>query len=63
MISPVDIDLAESLAAQMERRGVGYGLGAKAPEHPFFRDPNASIGAIRRIDCSGWVRLALYRAT
>lgn len=40
-----------------------YGLGAKAPEHPYFHNPYVSLSPIREIDCSGFVRLAIFRAT
>lgn len=42
---------------------VFYGLGSKAPEKPFFQNPTAKLDTLTKIDCSGFVRLAIYRAT
>jgi hypothetical protein len=70
----VDLDRLEHVIAQMERRGVKYGLGAKAEggKHPetgrrFNPRSNGTIStpvsSIDNIDCSGLVRYALHYAT
>jgi hypothetical protein len=53
---PVNIALLLELTAHMQGR-VGYGLGAKAPSL------DCDSSAIHEIDCSGFVRYALYRST
>lgn len=57
MITPVDLDILEQDFAQLERNGVSYGYGKKAPS--IMCDPDK----IKSIDCSGYVRWALARAT
>lgn len=62
-VLPLAAALLLSALAACQFRGVGYGLGSKAPEgHPpqpqFSVKPN-----FRRIDCSGFVRWALWVAT
>lgn len=56
-IPPVDLDILERDFAQLERQGVRYRLGGKAPS--LSCDPPK----IKSIDCSGYVRWALARAT
>ena len=61
----VALDVGKLLDAlrACEARGVAYGLGSKAPEHtsgPYAFDYPPTFNAI---DCSGWVRWALYHAT
>ena len=61
----VALDVGKLLDAlrACEARGVSYGLGSKAPEHtsgPYAFDYPPTFNAI---DCSGWVRWALYHAT
>jgi hypothetical protein len=71
-IAKIDLNILERDFAQLERRGVGYGYGAKA--EGFFSNgkkwnPNStgnlstSINSIEHLDCSGFIRYVLYRAT
>lgn len=53
----IDIKKLEDVFAEMDIAGVKYGLGAKAPHLDI--DP----GKIKKIDCSGFVRYAIYQAT
>jgi hypothetical protein len=53
----IDINALERDFAQLQRRGVVYGYGAKAP------GLDCDLARIKAIDCSGYARLALYRAT
>lgn len=62
MISPIDLSILEQDFAQLERLGVSYGLGSKAPS-ALLHDPKAPLAGFDTIDCSGYVRLALYRAS
>ena len=62
-VLPVAAALLLSALAACQFRGVAYGLGSKAPESQppqpqFSVKPN-----FRRIDCSGFVRWALWVAT
>lgn len=54
-IAPVSLSILRADFATMA--DVGYVLGAKAPSL------DCDITKIKNIDCSGYVRLALYRAT
>ena len=56
-LPPIDIAMLERDFAQLQRRGVVYGYGAKAPSLA------CDLSRIKAIDCSGYVRLALYRAS
>jgi len=65
-MQPVSIKGALGVYSALARLGFNctrYGLGAKASENPFFRNFRALLGSIKRIDCSGFVRLVIYRAT
>ena len=62
-ITPINKEVLERDLNFLRDHKVRYGLGAKAPEKPFFRDPKADLSSIKAIDCSGIVRLFLYRAT
>jgi len=53
----VSIDTLESVFSEMDTIGVKYGLGAKAQ----YLDIDPS--KIPAIDCSGFVRYAIYKAT
>lgn len=53
----VDLSDLVTLTLQMQHQPVTYALGAKAPSL------SAPRTAIRQIDCSGFVRYALYHAT
>lgn len=57
MIPAINLEKLESIFAQLERRGVQYGLGAKAPKL------TCPPSAIKKIDCSGAVRYLLFQAT
>jgi hypothetical protein len=59
----IDLSILERDFAQLERQGVSYGLGAKAPAGFFHAAPDVSLANLKHIDCSGYVRLAIYRAT
>lgn len=56
-VPAVNLLKLETLFAQLERNGVDYGLGAKAPSL------DSEPAKIKKIDCSGFVRYALYKAT
>jgi hypothetical protein len=56
-LPPIDISMLERDFAQMQRRGVVYGYGSKAPSLA------CDLSRIKAIDCSGYARLALYRAS
>ncbi len=56
-VPAIDIDRLENIFCEMDIAGVKYGLGAKAP----YLDIGPS--KIKKIDCSGFVRYALYQAT
>ena len=61
----VALDVGKLLDAlrACEARGVSYGLGSKAPEHtsgPYVFDYPPTFNAV---DCSGWIRWAIYHAT
>lgn len=53
----VDLELLKTVFARMERNGVSYGYGVKAPS----LDCDTSI--IKSIDCSGATRYGLAKAT
>ncbi len=57
MIPKIDLSVIEKLHAQCERRGVGYGLGAKADHLSDGPDK------FSHIDCSGYIRVLLFHAT
>lgn len=57
MVAKVDISVLERDFAQLERNGVTYGYGKKAPTLTCEPDK------IHSIDCSGYSRWALARAT
>jgi hypothetical protein len=71
-IAKVDLNTLERDFAQLERQGVAYGLGAKA-EGSFYEgvrwNPHSTgqlstpLTTVKHLDCSGFVRYALYRAT
>jgi hypothetical protein len=56
VVPRASLAIVESDFAQLERHGVRYQLGAKAPLM-------ATPGSFSHIDCSGYFRWALYRAT
>jgi hypothetical protein len=71
-IAAVDLNILERDFAQLERQGVAYGLGAKAEGYVYEGirwNPNSTgqlstpMNTIKHLDCSGFVRYALYRAT
>ena len=53
----VNLEKLLALHAECERRGIKYGLGAKAPAMA------ATPAQIARIDCSGYVRWLLWQAS
>lgn len=53
----VDLDLLETVFARLERKGVSYRLGGKAPSL------SCDTSEIDSIDCSGFTRYALAKAT
>lgn len=55
---PLDEDRLRELVAACRKAGVRYGLGSKAPS--LTAVPGRDFGAI---DCSGFVRWALYQAS
>jgi hypothetical protein len=55
-VLPIDVTRLLSTVAQMEAAGIEYGLGSKATL-------GTSIGQIKQIDCSGFVRYAIYAAS
>lgn len=57
MIPRIDLKKLEQLHAQCERRGIGYGLGAKVAHLSDTPDK------FQRVDCSGYVRWILFQAT
>lgn len=57
IFAEVDLPKLIDFYAECERVGIGYGLGAKAPKMSFPPD------RIEKIDCSGFVRWALFHAT
>jgi hypothetical protein len=71
-IARVDLNSLERDFAQLERQGVAYGLGAKAEGYTYKGrqwNPNSTrklstpVSTIEHLDCSGFVRYLLYRAT
>ncbi|MFM2058642.1 MAG: hypothetical protein RLY71_3027 [Pseudomonadota bacterium] len=56
-IAAVSLDKLEEVFCEMDSLGVKYGLGAKAP----YLD--IEPGKIKKIDCSGFTRYAIYKAT
>ncbi len=56
-VLPLAVSLLLAALAACQFRGVRYGLGSKAPE------PLSAKVCFRRIDCSGFVRWALWVAT
>lgn len=56
-VPPISLSKLLSDAAQLERQGVTYKLGAKA--HAL----SVPLSSIERLDCSGYIRYALFRAT
>lgn len=56
-IAPIDLGKLETVFNHMALRGVAYGLGAKAPSMDCDSDK------IERIDCSGFARYAIAKAT
>ena len=63
--SSVSLDVGKLLDAlrACEARGVVYGLGSKAPEHSGQKYVFDYPPTFSAIDCSGWVRWAIYHAT
>lgn len=71
-ITPVDLDKLERVFAELDLRGVQYGLGAKAEGSTYKgrRYNKRSSGnlstapnTIDNLDCSGWTRYGLFQAT
>lgn len=73
-VPSVNLQILETLFAQMERNDVRYGLGAKAeggsdPRNNHRWNPRSNgslstpVNSIDNIDCSGFVRYALFHAT
>ena len=56
-VPPINLKKLHQDFAQLERQGVRYHLGSKAQEL------SLPLTAIRYLDCSGYIRYALYRAT
>lgn len=67
MIPAVSLSRLETLFAQLERHGVRYGLGAKADAKNWNPQSdgtlNTPVSNIQYLDCSGFVRYALYHAS
>jgi len=59
-ISPVSIELLETVFSRLERGGVSYGYGVKAPSLSVDTSEIVQQGSI---DCSGFSRYALYKAS
>jgi hypothetical protein len=73
-IPTIDLDILRSEFGQLERQGTPYGYGAKAEGS---RNPNTgekynarsnghlstNLSTIDHLDCSGFIRYALYRAS
>ena len=57
MANIVSLNKLEEVFSEMDIAGVKYGLGAKAP----FLDIEPS--KIKKIDCSGFTRYAIYKAS
>ena len=56
-MKPVGLAILEEVFTHMHLNGVGYSLGAKAPSM------TCDSSQIHKIDCSGFVRYAIARAT
>lgn len=56
-IEPINLALLETVFDRLQIRGVSYGLGAKAPSL------DCDTSEIDRIDCSGWSRYGIAKAT
>jgi hypothetical protein len=57
--TPVDLQLLNTVFARLAARGIPYRLGGKIPLDVDTSDPRIARG----IDCSGFVRYALAKAT
>jgi hypothetical protein len=73
-IPQIDLDKLERDFGQLQRQGVAYGYGAKPeggsdPRTGRRWNPNSTgrlstpVSTIENIDCSGFIRFLLYRAT
>jgi len=58
-ITPVKLSLLNTVFTRLELRGIPYKLGGKIPLDADTSDPRIADG----VDCSGFVRYALYKAT
>lgn len=62
-VLPLVIGLLLAAMNACVKRKVRYGLGAKAPEHKAPADHFSAVPDFAAIDCSGWVRWAIFIAT
>lgn len=58
-LTPVDLDLLDTVFARLAHRGIPYRLGGKIPLDSDTSDPRIARG----VDCSGFTRYALAKAT